>query len=486
MPAPLRVVLVSLPFRYFPFGDPRSANYARPPLGIAYLAAYLREHAAAPVDVRCLDLLTEPQQGPERVLERILGLAPDVVGFSVMTATQPLTAWLARELKARRPSLWVVAGGPHVSALPAEPMPGVDARVLGEGEAAFLDVIHENVLGGSARPVAGTLLRQADGTLAHGAERPVLADLDALPFPARDLLPGGAYFHTFPYRGVHAFTTMMTSRGCPHACNFCLNETAWHRRVRVHSVDRVMAEIDHVQRTMGVDLVFFDDDTFTTSRERTAAIAARIARDHPRLRWICHTRVDAVDDELVREMARSGCLEAQVGIEAGNPDVLASTGKGIDLDQAARALVSFRRHGINVWATFVLGHEADTRETLDETVAAAIRLNPTYASFIVLLPFPGTAVFDSYRDKGYLLTEDWADYTWHGRPVFATPRLTPDDLVRARARANLAFYLRPQKLAELAWHTLRAGSLREMRRNVAAWRSLVSARRFTKQGSAQE
>ncbi|MFH2006055.1 MAG: radical SAM protein [bacterium] len=473
---PLRVLLVSLPFHYFPFGS-RRANYVRPPLGIIQLAAYLRDRAQDPVEARCLDLLTEPGRSPEEVLGRILGEQADVVGFSVLTATQPIAEWLCSQIRQLRPETKLVVGGPHVTVLPDEPRPWVDAAILGEGEATLLAYIEEGVLGGSREPIAGAIRYLPDGEPLVGPVRPPLPDLDSLPFAARDLLPADAYYHLLPYRGVTRFTTHMTGRGCPYDCNFCGNDAIWGRRVRMQSVARVLAEVDHIVRHHGANLIFFEDDTFSARRERVLELCEGLARAHPGLRWICHTRVDCVDDELVRTMRRAGCVEAQIGAESGDPDVLRSTGKGVVLEQVRSAMALFRKHRINTWATFVLGHEQETRATLERTLQYAVELNPTYASFIVLLPFPGTAVYERFRELGYLDTDRWEDFTWYGRPVFHTAHLTPEDLMSARSRANLRFYLRPSKLAELAWMTLRGGSVREMLRNVAAWRSVVTPRR---------
>ncbi len=470
---PLRIVLISLPFRYFPRVETRRASYCRPPLGIAYLAAYLKKFALIPIELRCVDLLSDSHLSIEQVRDRLLKLEPDVVGMTVVTANQPLAASLATALKARRPDLWIVAGGPHITALPNECIPGVDAHVVGEGEESLLEFVQEVIVGGSTKPIAGVVHKLANDEVRVGPSRPFIADLHNLHLPARDLLPNKTYFHSFPYQGVHGFTTQFTSRGCPFSCNFCANETLWGRRVRYHSIDRVMEEVNWVVEQLGVNLIFFDDDSFTSNRRRALELMERIRKTYPKLRWICHARADAIDQEIAREMAASGCVEVQMGVESGDPDILESIGKKINLTQVRGAVAALSSKGVNVWATFILGHENDTSRTIQRTVETAIELNPTYASFIVLLPFPGTAVYERFKEKGYLRAKNWGEYSWHGYPVFETEHLSRVDLVNARKQANLAFYLRPAKLIELGWHTIRAGSWREMLRNFLSWKSLV-------------
>jgi anaerobic magnesium-protoporphyrin IX monomethyl ester cyclase len=468
---PLRVLLVAPPFRYFPRAASRF-GYARPPLGLISLAGHLRARLSAPVEVMLIDQLAEMPLALPALLDRILRLEPDLVGFSTMTPTQPAVVWLTAALRQVRPELWIVAGGPHITALPREEIPGLDALFVGEAEESLVEFIEEVVLGASLRPIPG-VVQFRDGEAQCGPERALIGNLDDLAWPARDLLAQRPYYHVLPYPGGGAFTTMMTSRGCPHDCSFCGNKVLWGRRVRHHCVDRVIDEVVSLQKLYGVGLLFFEDDSFTSDRTRTSELLARLRVTCPRLKWICHARADELDEELVREMARSGCVEVQVGAESGDEQVLLASRKQLRLDDLRTGFATLRRHGINSWATFVLGHEQDTPESLKTTIRVACELDPTYASFIVLLPFPGTAVYERFRERSFLQTADWADFTWYGEPVFATDLLTRADLVRARRDANLAFYLRPKKLAQLGWQTLRSASVREMARNFAAWRSLL-------------
>jgi radical SAM superfamily enzyme YgiQ (UPF0313 family) len=469
--APTKVVLVNPPFQYFPGVKKGADSYTRPPLGIAYLAAYLQKAARPTPEVSLLDCEAEGF-GSEAVAARaILQREPDVVGFSVVTGTYHASSRLAQAIKRARPETQIVVGGPHITALPNEAMPGVDAKVIGEGEATLADYLA--ALQAGARPEIAGLAWLRDGEVeSTGPARAVFENLDDVPIPARELLGIGRYFHSFPYPGARNFTTLFTSRGCPFDCNFCGNEILWGRRVRYHSLERTYAEIDEVVR-QGSTLVFFDDDTFTANRARALKICDFVARRHPALRWICHARADTVDRELLGAMKRAGCVEVQIGAESGDPEVLRRTDKALTVEQVERAFAWTREAGLNSWATFILGNDGETPATIGRTMALAKKIDPTYASFIVLLPFPGTRIFGKYRAAGFINTRDWEMFSWHGQPVIDLPGLSPDDLAAWRRRAYLGFYLRPGKLMRTAWHVLRSASWREMLRNFRAWRVLV-------------
>ncbi len=465
---PLRILLVNPPFRYFPKTKVRSESYTRPPLGIAYLASYLKQQVQHPLQISLLDCEAEHLSDPASVTSFILKREPHVVGFSVVTGTFHIVSRLAQDIRRSRPDVVIVAGGPHITALPEEPMPGVDVKIFGEGEISFTEYLQEAVLGDSARPIPGCVQFRNGQILSKGKPRPLITPLDQIPIPSRELLRSTSYFHSYPYPNVTAFTTMFTSRGCPFNCNFCGNELLWKGRVRYHSLERVYDEVDGIVR-QGINLIFFDDDVFTTQRKRLFAICDYLQRSHPRLQWICHVRADTVDREMLTRMKQAGCVEVQVGVEAGDNEVLRRAGKGLTVEQIKEAFRLLHDIRINSWATFILGNDGETHETIRKSIQLAEKLDPTYCSFIVLLPFPGTRVFEDYSARGLITTYDWSKYSWHGDPVIRLEGLSEDDLVRWRRKAYVAFYLRPRKLMRILAHVIQSRSMREIRRNFLAW-----------------
>jgi anaerobic magnesium-protoporphyrin IX monomethyl ester cyclase len=176
-------------------------------------------------------------------------------------------------------------------------------------------------------------------------------------------------------------------------------------------------------------------------------------------------------------MKRAGCVEIQIGIESGNDKILASLAKCRDKNLIAEKIRLVRKYGINTWGTFIIGHMGETPSSIADTIAFAKKADPTYSSFIILLPFPGTRAYEQFKAKGYLKTTNWDDYTWHGDPVFELPELSKQDLIRYRALAQKSFYLRPAKLVRLAIQTILSGSLREMLRNFYAWMSVIKLKK---------
>ena len=465
---PLTIALVNLPFCYFPGVKGKSLNYARPPLGIAYLASFIRKNLDHPADIHLIDCLASDMCTEDAVFRKLIGLDPDVIGFSVVTGTRDIAGRLAMQIKQARPRTRVVLGGPHITALPLEPAPGVDAVFVGEGEASFLKYLEWDVLQGMKSPIEGCLRPSARDSEEELACHSLLDPLDLIPIPARDLLPADKYYHSYPHQNTK-FATMFTSRGCPHHCAFCGNERLWMGKVRYHSPGRVFEEIDRLAVDQGVDLLFFEDDTFLANRPLAFEVMAHMRTRHPHLKWLCHTRADTLDEESVSEMAASGCVEVQIGVESGSAQILEKTGKDLDLESIEHAYRLLNKTKIKSWATFILGNEGETRQTIRETVDFSLAISPSYASFIVLLPFPGTRSHDVFQSRGWIKATRWSDYSWHGWPVFETPALSAQDLVELRKWAFRRFYLRPSKLLSILADVLRAGSLREIRRSFRSW-----------------
>lgn len=468
----MKITLINPPFTYFPNIRATKFNYCRPPLGICYLAAYLRKHDPEPHTIRVIDTLVR-NLDMDQWLEEIAAGAPDIVGFTAVTPTANVSSRMAAELRKKLPGAVFLAGGPHATVRPQDLLDSFDAAVAGEGEATFLEIVGALRRGEPIEGIQGTAVRR-NGETVRAPRRPLIEPLDTIPPPARDLLDLPSYYHSFPYNQKGGmFTTMFTARGCPRDCYFCANKTLWNGNLRYHSIDYVKNELDLLVNKQNMTLIFVDDDDFLSNKKRSREICENIVAARHGIKWICHCCVSSIDRESVRAMKRAGCVEIQIGVESGDERVLKDIPKSPAPERIRQAFALLKEERMNTWATFILGHPADTKDTIQNTIKFARLIDPTYSSFIVLLPFPGSRAFDTYLSGGMIKTQNWDDYTWHGEPVFETPALSAGDLVRLRARAMRAFYLRPRKLASYALQMIRAGSSKELFRNFLSWLSLV-------------
>jgi radical SAM superfamily enzyme YgiQ (UPF0313 family) len=470
----LKVLLVQPPYVQVPGRFNQSPPV--PPLGIAYLAAYIRHAMAGRAEVRVMDAFSLGWN-QERVIAEIAAQAPDVIGWTTVTLTANFVKRTAPYVRKRLPAAFQAAGGPHASALPGDLLPAVDASVQGEGELTFHELLECLAAGRDWRGVQGLSFLD-NGTVIENPRRPLINDLDSLPFPARDLLPMRLYEHHYPYKMRNRnFTTFFTSRGCPFKCAFCAQHVVWGGVERDRSLDNTFEEIRHLIRDHDISFIFFYDDTFTLKRARVEEFCNRIISEKMPIKWSCLTRADCLDEDLIALMKRAGCVEFQIGIESGSDVVLDSIKKKVRLDTLKSAFKLIHKHGVRTKGFFILGHFADTRETMRETVNTAIALDPSWVFFSTLIPLPGSDLFETAKQKGYLETTDWDQFNYHNFPIIHTENFTAAELDQIRRRAYREFYLRPRKLAAYAADVVASGGYRRMFNNFLAFTDLSASSR---------
>jgi radical SAM superfamily enzyme YgiQ (UPF0313 family) len=369
------------------------------------------------------------------VLDLVRAEAPAVVGFTAMTPEISDTARLAEAIRHIRPEAFIVLGGPHATALPAETLQefaAFDAVVVNEGEETLTSLVE--VLGRQADPgsVAGVVYRTQDGTIKHTAPRKPIADLDRLSYPAWDLFPRSAIY------------PVIASRGCPFNCNFCMRVSG--TQVRRHSPEWIVAEIERLITDFEAKKIVFHDETFGLNKAwANRLIDLMIAHDFGRrLRWEAVTRVDIADYEFYRKMKRAGCSWLSFGIESGNPEILRRTGKGITLEQAEQAVRLARRAGLNTGSLFIIGHPGETRQTIDDTIRFARRLPTDTASCGLMVPYPGTEIAELVRrgEGNYrVLSADWKDFNKQVGNALEMKDISRQELERYQLKFYLFFYL---------------------------------------------
>ena len=401
-----------------------------PPTGLAQLAAVARDAGA---EVALVDGMLTPRE-PERVAERVRAGRPELL--VVLTSTPTLKHDLAF---AAPLGGVIVAIGTHPSARPDDALAlGADAVIVGEPEGPLAALLARGL-----EPRAWEGIEAMVTTPGLPAPPPArVADLDALPLPARDLITPAGY--TFPLADGAPFASVQVARGCPFACRFCRTPAFSGRPPRHASVARVMAELRGIHAD-GIRHVALMADTFTADRAWVLALCEALRAAKLGMSWYVATRPDRLDPELAGAMAAAGCRGVALGIEAASAPQLARMGKRIARPREVqrRAVEAARAAGMFALGYFVLGYPGETRRDLMATLRLALALPLDHAFFHAATPFPGTALFDECLDGGLLTSNDWARYEESSLPVVTTPWLMPEEVHAACRLGQLAFYARP-------------------------------------------
>jgi len=372
-----------------------------PPLGLAYLAAALRQagFSASGVDFNVSGL------NLRRVESIIAYDEPAVVGISAMTETYPNALAIARKVKEVAPETVVVLGGAHPTIVPEETIAedGVDYVIAGAGEQGVVRLMRYLREGaGSLADVPGLVWRDSEGT--HVNPRADLSSPDDLPRPARDLFPTEFY--------QDKWNVLTATGSCPFRCPFCSASSLWHGRRRMRSPESIAAEISDLSRDFGAGYVFFTDDLFTMDKQWVRDLAGELVKLERRAEWGCATRVDQVDADLLQVMAEAGCTGIQFGVESGSQAILDSV-KGIDKTQVLDAVTAAVSAGIDAVSSFMVPFPEDTRETLAESLAfmREVRAAGSRIFLSYTCPYPGTAFYDKAAELGlHILSTDWGQY----------------------------------------------------------------------------
>ena len=409
----MKILLINAPF---PFEERPTA-----PLGLTSLAGYLLREG---VDVRIEDCIVQPHS-VERLRENLNTFRPDVVGATAVTMNVKAALRILGDYKEEQPGLITLMGGPHVT-FDAEKILSenafVDYIVRGEGEVTCTELLEALDSRASLENIAGISYR-SNGAVVHNPDRPFIKDINVLPLPAVDLVP------LSKYRALGFPITMVTSRGCPHECIFCVGRRMVGRRVRYFDVKRVVDEFETLSG-MGFSVICIVDDLFTTNKARCMEICDEILRRGISHLWSAFSRVDTVSEELLGRMKAAGCMGLCFGIESGNQAILDRIKKKTTLEKCKRAAALCHDAGIDPWMSFILGLPGETAETVRETLEFGKTLSESHG-FHILAPFPGTEVRDRCEEYGIrILTDDWDRYDAN-QSVSAMGSIPPEEIDRA-------------------------------------------------------
>ena len=413
-----------------------------PHLGLLMLGAVLRE---AGHEVRIVDASAQGL-AYEQTLEKAKKFKPHIIALTAVTPSLLKTVKLAEMMKKAFPTVPVVIGGPHFTAVPEQTLldyPVFDYGVFGEGEATLKELVEALSAGRSPMEIAGVVFREK-GRVIFCASRPVIKDLDSLPFPAWDLLdefPSHYHPALFKYKKLPS-THIISARGCPNKCIFC-DTSVFSRQIRFHSSEYVLEMIGYLVKRFGVKEIIFEDDQFLIKRERVAEICEGLLKAGWGISWSCSGRVNSVDDsELLRLMKHSGCWQISYGIESGNQHILNFAKKGITIAQIERAVRLTRETGILSKGYFIFGLPYETEKSMKNTIQFAKSISLNDMSVFTLTPFPGSEMFDIAEQHG-TVEKDFEKMNLLD-VVYVPNGLSKEKLLKFQSKFMIEFYMRPR------------------------------------------
>lgn len=421
---------------------PQNSKYPQPPLGLASIAAVLEKNNY-PVEILDANTL---QLSEIETVKKVKNAY--IVGITAMTPHINSAIRIAKGIKQNNPDIIVTMGGPHVTILPQETLanvPEIDIIVRGEGEETIVELYDALENRKPLDSVRGITYRDGGYIKSTQAREPII-DLNALPFPAYHLLPINLYKLHPPHGRRHPYMAMMTSRGCPYKCIYC-SKPIFGSKFRAQSPERTVDEIEYLNKKFGIKEIIFYDDSFTLDKNRIMQLTEDIKNRGLEIAWTCETRVNLVNEELLKNMKNAGCYLIAYGIESGSQMILNELRKGIALDQVTDAINITHKAGIQTVGYFMMGSPEETPETIRQTIDFAKKQQLDFAQFSVTIPFPGTDLYKLYLKEGSTSQINWDDFIYanlesSSAPVFETDLLSREELIRWNAKAYREFYLR--------------------------------------------
>lgn len=413
----MKTVLVNPPLSH------RYVHSIDEPLGILYLAAALRDKHEVYIVDSFSNMLTA-----EETVDILAELDPDVLGISMtFTGAYKTTLEIAACAKEINPAIVTVLGGNTATFLaPAlSELPYIDYIVRGEGDLSFPALINALSSGEKNENIPGLSFSRHQKTV-HNPGAPLVKDLDTLPFPARELLP---LKEKYP-------RSILSSRGCAYGCIYCSSAAFWNKSFRMRSIDNIIAEIKVLNEDKDLQYFSFADDCLTLVPQRAAEIAKRIGELKLQCTWGCTGRIETMSQELVRDLADTGCKGIFFGIESGSERVLKKLGRRYTPEDVYEVYTSCIRHGINPYFSFIIGLPFEEEDDLNLTYRLIQKLEGVENGVHILTPLPGTPIYNEADRYGLKITRHEIDsLDINSRSLIATNSFTNEYINEAYRKA---------------------------------------------------
>jgi anaerobic magnesium-protoporphyrin IX monomethyl ester cyclase len=390
------------------------------------------------------------------VLRRAAGFEPDMVAVNTSTPSIESDKAFAARLKVAAGGAFTVLVGTHVTARLGDGLaePAVDAVCVGEYDRTLVELAAALSAGDDWQEVEGLAYRRRESVV-ENERQPLIEELDGRPYLA-EIVKGYLRAEDYFFAAArYPMIMMITGRGCPHRCVFCLYPQVFHgNKYRLRSAEDVVDEFEYIANELPqVREVVIEDDTFSANKKRVREICELLIERRVKIRWSANVRAN-LDYETMVAMRRAGCRLIIVGYESGDQRVLDMMNKGTTLEQQLEFARAARRAGLLVHGCFMAGTPGETRESLERTLEFALKLAPDTAQFFPLMVYPGTRAYTWAEESGYLTTSDFREWlTAEGlhNCVVSTEVLTAKELVEFCGYARRRFYLRPGYILKKAF-----------------------------------
>ncbi len=391
-------------------------EYLPPPYGIIQLAAYLEKHNSA-VELEILDCNAEGVDW-KRMETRIASSNPDIVASSSLATCNTYAVVKTLETAKRiAPQALTVTGGQHFTVTANESLelyPEIDAIIRGEGEETLTELVEYAGGKSNFHKIRGLSFRD-NGKIVHNSNRPLIENLEDLPFPGYHLVAENmSKYHFSGMAGKKArYALIEGSRGCPHECTFCTQWRHWQSQWRMKSPKRIAEEMAYCHREFESKFVWLTDDNFGEGA-RPAEIAEEIiAKKMPDdVTWFVQARCDDIvrNKNILPRLRKSGLSWVLLGVENSNPATLGRFKKGITPQDAKTAVKLLKENDILAHAMMIIGNRKDSHQTIAQLKEFANELDPDFVMFGILTPFPGTEIYQEANQNGWIMDKNWLNY----------------------------------------------------------------------------
>ncbi|MBU1289748.1 B12-binding domain-containing radical SAM protein [Patescibacteria group bacterium] len=464
----MKILLLNPPFKKRFSRTSRSPSVTRGgtiyyPFWLAYTAGVLDKEG---FDLTIIDAPAE-NYNLSHVLEKTIKFQPQLIVIDTSTPSIFNDIKVAERLKKLLPNAFIVLVGTHPSAVPEETLGfsnKIDAVAKGEYDYTIRDLAYCLKNKDGLEKVDGLIFRK-NSQIIINQPRILIENLDEIPFVSQVYKK---YFNIKKYffaASDYPFVMMITGRGCPFRCFFCVYPQTFHsRKYRFRSPENVVKEFEYIVENLPeVKEIGIEDDTFTADRKRTVKICQLLIERQIKMKWYCNVRAD-LDLATMKWMKKAGCHLLTIGFESGNQNVLNNIHKGITIEQIKEFTKNARKTDILVHGCFMAGNPGETKETLEETLTLAKEINCDSMQFYPLIVYPGTEAYQWAKENKYLISSDyrqWATKEGMYNCILNFPHLSSQEILNYCNRATREYYLRPayilMKIKQMILHPQEIG-----------------------------